>query len=98
MVPQSRALNFIISVELGNVLYFLLICFNSITDQVRQKFKTLKSYFMKEHRKVQNAPSGSEGKVEVKWELYPHLLFLSDTCTFSSQASWSMPSQVSNNY
>ncbi|KAK3876311.1 hypothetical protein Pcinc_018892 [Petrolisthes cinctipes] len=68
--------------------------FDLTGDQIRQKFKALKTYFVKEHRKVQNAPSGSEGKVEVKWELYPYLMFLSDTCTVSSQASWSMPSQT----
>lgn len=91
------ALNFINTVDYSNVLDFLLISFNSFTDQVRQKFKALKTYFIKEHRKTQNAPSGSEGKVQVKWELYPHLMFLSDTCHFTSQATWSMPSQVSNN-
>lgn len=32
-----------------------------ITDQVRAKFK-LKAYFLREHKKIQAAPSGSAGK------------------------------------
>ncbi|KAK3851047.1 hypothetical protein Pcinc_042272 [Petrolisthes cinctipes] len=62
-------------------------------DQVRQRFKALKSYFLKEYKKQQTAPSGSEAKKEVKWDLFPHLLFVADTCNFDSHSSWSMPSQ-----
>ncbi|KAK3862982.1 hypothetical protein Pcinc_031187 [Petrolisthes cinctipes] len=44
------------------------------TDQVRQRFKALKSYFLKKYKKQQTAPSGSEAKKEVKrhrqWKMW----------------------------
>ncbi|XP_045103076.1 uncharacterized protein LOC123499319 isoform X2 [Portunus trituberculatus] len=46
-------------------------------DQVRAKFKKLKAYFLREHKKIQSAPSGSAGKAPTKWEYYDCLAFLS---------------------
>ncbi|XP_076028761.1 uncharacterized protein LOC143017773 [Oratosquilla oratoria] len=46
-------------------------------DQARAKFKKLKSYFIREHKKLQSTPSGSIGKISSKWEFYDCLAFLS---------------------
>ena len=59
----------------------------------RLKFKKLKTYFLKEHKKIQRAASGSAGKTTPKWEFYEFRLYLSDAAEVASlERSWDFPS------
>ncbi|XP_045129970.1 uncharacterized protein LOC123515454 [Portunus trituberculatus] len=60
-------------------------------DQVRAKFKKLKAYFLREHKKIQSAPSGSAGKTPTEWEYYDCLAFLGPSEELTTEASWSGP-------
>lgn len=63
------------------------------SETARLKFKKLKTYFLKEHKRIQRAPSGSAGKTSPKWEFYEFLLYLSDTAEVTSlDRSWDLPS------
>ncbi|MPC43111.1 hypothetical protein E2C01_036748 [Portunus trituberculatus] len=42
------------------------------------KFKNLRTYFLNQHHKIRDAPSGSAGCPGVKWPLYDAASFLLD--------------------
>ncbi|XP_050707221.1 uncharacterized protein LOC126992513 [Eriocheir sinensis] len=66
-------------------------------DKVRVKFKKLKSYFIREHRKIQSAPSDLAGKISTRWEFYDWLTFLSaNDEELLLETSWSGPTHHKN--
>lgn len=63
---------------------------------MRSKYNNLRTYFMKEYRKVQTTPSGSAGQYTSKWELFDVLSFLKDTLNnYTTKASDSFTAEVS---
>ncbi|KAK3883305.1 hypothetical protein Pcinc_012342 [Petrolisthes cinctipes] len=63
-------------------------------EHLRLKFKNIKTYFMTQHKKIQNAKSGSQGSTQQRWYLYDHAIFLTDAVVVTqTQPSWELYSQ-----
>ncbi|KAK4314506.1 hypothetical protein Pmani_014211 [Petrolisthes manimaculis] len=60
-------------------------------DQVRLKFKYLRTYCMNTLRKIRDAPSGSAGTPCTKWPLYKCASFLFDTMENQAPTQSSLP-------
>ncbi|KAK3875185.1 hypothetical protein Pcinc_019925 [Petrolisthes cinctipes] len=63
-------------------------------EHLRLKFKNIKTYKMTQHKKIQNAKSGSQGSTQQRWYLYDHAIFLTDAVVVTqTQPSWEPHSQ-----
>lgn len=63
---------------------------------MRLKFKNLRMYFLNQHRKICDDPSGSAGCPGVKWPLYNAASFLLDAQVdlTSSKSTFVLPSTI----
>ncbi|XP_050715830.1 uncharacterized protein LOC126998357 [Eriocheir sinensis] len=69
------------------------------TDQVRSKFNNLRTYFLKEYRKICGTASGTAGGYVTKWKLFEVMMsFLKDTLNnYTTESTENFTNEQSSN-